>query len=159
MWSRTFADVLDDALGVTAGPALPSSRGASTPTIQPVNPFLFFTLPAAAGMRGPYAPAPWKDTRNQAVAVAPEPAEVRQPARSLTTAQQRALSLLTSCGARLTPDFTLQELRREYRQLARRIHPDRHNSCTPAERERLSRQFSELSDSYRNLLAATASMN
>ena len=127
--------------------------------MQPVNPFLFFTLPAAAGKRVTYAPAPWKHTRNQAVAVAPEPAEVRQPARTLTAGQQRALNLLTSFGARLTPDFTFDDLRSEYRQLARRIHPDRHNSCTPSERERLSRQFAEAADSYRNLLAATASMN
>lgn len=159
MWSRTFADVLDDALGVTAGPALSSSRGASTPTLQPVNPFLFFTLPAGAGKRVSYEPASWKHTRNQAVAVAPEPAEVCQPARTLTAGQQRALNLLTSFGAHLTPDFTLQELRREYRQLARTIHPDRHNRCTPVERDRLSRQFAELADSYRHLLAATASMN
>ena len=127
--------------------------------MQPVNPFLFFTLPADAGKRVSYEPAPWKFTRNQAVAVAPEPAEVRQPARTLTAGQERALNLLTSFGARLTPDFTVQDLRREYRQLARRIHPDRHNSCTPPERERLSRQFAELSDSYRHLLVATASSN
>ncbi len=127
--------------------------------MQPVNPFLFFTLPADAGKRVSYEPAPWKYTRNQAVAVAPEPAEVRQPARTLTAAQQRALNQLTSFGARLTADFTIQDLRREYRQLARTIHPDRHNSCAPAERERLCRQFAELSDSYRNLLSATASMN
>ena len=153
MWSRTFADVLDDALGVTPGPAMTSSRGASTPTLQPVPPFLFFTLPAAAGTRGTYAPAPWKHTRNQAVAVEAEPAEVRQPARTLTAGQQRALNLLTSFGACLTPDFTFDDLRSEYRQLARRIHPDRHNSCTPSDRERLSRQFAELSESYRQLLA------
>ena len=70
-----------------------------------------------------------------------------------------AQSSLIGPNCRLTPDFTVQDLRREYRQLARRIHPDRHNSCTPAERERLSRQFAELSDSYRHLLVATASSN
>ena len=99
MWSRTFADVLDDALGVTPGPAMTSSRGASTPTLQPVHPFLFFTLPAAAGTRGTYAPAPWKHTRNQAVAVEAEPAEVRQPARTLTAGQQYYLQALHKEGS------------------------------------------------------------
>ena len=110
-------------------------------------------------MRVTYEPASGKHTRTQAVAVAPEPAEVRQPARTLTSAQQRALSLLTSFGARLSPDFTPHELRREYRLLARRIHPDRHATSTPAEREQLSRQFADLADSYRQLLTTTMSMN
>ncbi len=151
--------MLDDALGVTAGPAIPSSRGASTPTVPPVNPFLFVTLPAAAGTRVTYDPAPWPHARTPAFAAAPLPAALRQPARTLTAGQQRALDLLNSFGARLTPDFTLEELRRDYRQLALRVHPDRHHSCTPAEGERLSRQFAELSNSYRTLLAPTASMN
>lgn len=157
--SRTFADVLDDALGITAGPGISSSRGVSTPTFSPVSPFLFFRLPADAGRRVTYESATAKHARTQAIAVAPEPAGFHQPARTLTVQQQRALDQLTALGARLTADFTFQELRREYRQLARRIHPDRHNHCTASERERLSRQFAELSDSYRHLLAATATMN
>ena len=159
VWSRTFADVLDDALGVTAGPAVPSSRGASTPTISPVNPFLFFTVSAAAGGRGTYAPAAWGDGRLQSIAIPPASTEVPRPVRTLTALQQRAVNLLTTCGARLTSDFTLLQLRREYRQLARRLHPDRHPDCSAAERARLSRQFAEASNAYRQLLAATASTN
>lgn len=112
-------------------------------------------MPAFAGARVTYATAPstWTKKAAQAVAEAPEPAEVRRPVRTLSPVQQRALECLTALGARLVPAFTASELRREYRQLARRVHPDRHPHATPAERERLARDFGEATTAYRSLLA------
>ena len=46
-----------------------------------------------------------------------------------------------------TPDA----LRRAYRTLAHRYHPDRHPSSGPAERERLARLFAEATEYYRLL--------
>ena len=153
VWSRTFADVLDDALGVTPGPVSYASRSATTFTQQPVNPFLFVKMPAFAGARVTYGTATWtKPAGTQAVAEAPEPAEVRRPVRTLSGVQQRALECLTALGARLIPDFTAAELRREYRQLARRVHPDRHPHASAEEHARLSREFSDATDAYRLLL-------
>jgi hypothetical protein len=49
-------------------------------------------------------------------------------------------------GAR-TPDA----LRRAYRTLAHRYHPDRHQGCSAAEREQLARLFAEATEHYRLL--------
>jgi len=46
-----------------------------------------------------------------------------------------------------TPD----DLRRAYRTLAHRYHPDRHPTSSPAERERLARLFAEATEHYRLL--------
>ena len=154
VWGRTFADVLDDALGVAAGPVSYASRGVTTFTHQPAHPLLFAKLSAVAGPHVTYATATRTSATSagQAVAEAPEPAEVRRPVRTLTVAQQRALDGLNRHGANLRPDFTASELRRAYRQLARRIHPDRHPSATPAERTHLTRAFADASDDYRRLV-------
>lgn len=61
--------------------------------------------------------------------------------------------IAAALGARLVPAFTASELRREYRQIARRIHPDRHPHATAAEHERLARQFSDATTAYRTLRA------
>ena len=46
------------------------------------------------------------------------------------------------------------DLRGAFRTLARRYHPDRHPNCTPIEKARLSRQFIQLHDAYRELQAS-----
>ena len=56
-------------------------------------------------------------------------------------------------GARLAADFTADELRREFRRLAQRYHPDRHGAASAGELESLSRRFSEATDGYRCLRA------
>jgi hypothetical protein len=51
-----------------------------------------------------------------------------------------------------TPDA----LRRAYRTLARRYHPDRHQGCSIAEREGLARLFAEATDLYSSLRTGPA---
>ena len=75
----------------------------------------------------------------------------------LTDAQMRALETLRDLGAVLTADFTMVELRREYRRLARRVHPDSHPGSSRTEVERLSRQFAAATDSYQRLIAGVES--
>ena len=76
---------------------------------------------------------------------APAPARAEQPLPvRLSTLEQQSLA-----EAR-TPDA----LRRAYRTLARRYHPDHHQGCSAAERERLARLFVEATERYRFLKAS-----
>lgn len=183
MQARTFAEVLDTALGgVTTGLAAERPPAAGF-TYQPANPFLFFAPPAPAWQRmettrfgeaprrtpepstGPSTGSPtdahttgasaepkerWSHARRHSPAVPPISAP--RTARVLTGAQQRAFDVLIAFQAKLTADFTAKDLRREYRLLALRLHPDRHQALTEAERALLSRRFADASASYRCLL-------
>ncbi len=82
----------------------------------------------------------------------PEPT-VPPAYRILAAGQRRALCALVNLGADLRDDFTAAELRTAFRALARRYHPDSHPHCSSAAKTRLSRQFAEISDHYRLLLA------
>jgi hypothetical protein len=69
-----------------------------------------------------------------------------EPLRPAPPARLTALDRQTLDEAR-TPDA----LRRAYKQLARRYHPDSHPGCTAAEHARLSRLFTEATEHYRVL--------
>ena len=77
---------------------------------------------------------------------APVPALVESPLPVHLSAFERQ----TLDDAR-TPDA----LRRAYRTLARRYHPDHHQGCAVAERERLARLFAEATEHYRFLKASS----
>ncbi|HQZ37529.1 MAG TPA: hypothetical protein PLH72_00715 [Vicinamibacterales bacterium] len=144
MVGRAFADVLDDVLNAAVPPPV-WARPAEVFTLPPRDPFLFFRL-SDSGHARPANRAPARPVSP------PAPVEIRRPARALTPAQQQALDALNAFGTRLSPDFTAQELRREYCRLAHRIHPDRHQRRSDAERRRLSHQFGEATGHYRRLL-------
>ena len=87
-----------------------------------------------------------------APAARPRPTFV--PARRvLTVAEQRALDRLLLLGARLDDQFSADDLRREYRQLALRLHPDRHATAPAADRATLAEAFARATASYRCLQA------
>jgi hypothetical protein len=72
--------------------------------------------------------------------------------RALGAPGRRALDQLRRCGAiDLGEDFTTDELRRAYRVLAKRYHPDRHPGATELERARLAEAFAEVTSAYRHL--------
>lgn len=77
----------------------------------------------------------------------------RRPAHRLTDRQRRAFERLGVLGADLPAGFTSEELRREYRGLARRFHPDRHGDCSEMERQQRARNFAEAAESYSCLRA------
>lgn len=88
----------------------------------------------------------------------PQPREERSErprtvSRMLTVVERRALETLVQHGACLTPAFSAVDLRREYRRLARRLHPDAHPECTAAELAQMSAQFAVVSSSYQVLIA------
>jgi hypothetical protein len=78
----------------------------------------------------------------------------RRARRILTPRQQAALDFLASQGAALPADFSEHELRRAFRTLARRLHPDGHPGCSEFESARLARQFAMLHDAYQSLRPA-----
>lgn len=120
----TFAEVLDAHLGCTEVPPPPRAWNSRPLT----SPLFSFDRPPAA-------------TRRVAASVtAPLLVEPPIPA-ALTTLERQTLD----------DAATLDALRRAYRTLARRYHPDRHQGCGPVERERFARLFAEATGHYRRL--------
>jgi hypothetical protein len=142
----SFADVLDDALRAR-GVGATRTWAAPPPPLPGGGPFLFgrpLTSPRspwtvrAAGRPAPAPPPPPQ-----------RPLRLAPPARQLTPPQQLAFDRLVALGATLTPDFTAAELRRAYRQLALRYHPDR--DVDGDDREAMASRFREATASYRDL--------
>ena len=157
----TFADALDVALDDTRPE--PHTSATATPfTSRHANPFLFATTTYQRvsqrdgnTWRPHVSPDPVLEVRTPPANPRSSPSSVKsQPAqRLLSEVQMSALETLRALGAALAQDFTAIELRREYRRLARRIHPDSHPGCSRTESERLSRQFASATASYQRLLA------
>jgi hypothetical protein len=80
----------------------------------------------------------------------------RVATKHLTPAQRQAVEEMTSLGASLDADFTPDELRGAYRQLARRYHPDVHPTCTEREKATLNALFARAHASYQVLLGRDA---
>ena len=121
--------------------AAPSGPSSFVPA--PPHPFLFRTAPAVAragAVLAFSAAARWFPERPR-------------PVRALTGPQQESLESLNALGAQLTPGFTDRELRRAYRAIAQRVHPDRQHDCGEAERARRARLFVAATAHYRHLLA------
>lgn len=74
----------------------------------------------------------------------------------LSASEKRAMVALNALGAYLGDDLSVATLRRAFRELARRYHPDRHPQSSAAELERLARLFAEATAHYRVLAAALA---
>jgi hypothetical protein len=73
--------------------------------------------------------------------------------RLLTDAQRAALEVLTTAGAAgLGEELTAAGLRRAYRRLALRWHPDRHPHASAADRAHLATTFAEITAAYRTLV-------
>ena len=72
----------------------------------------------------------------------------------LTLLERRALAALNRLGAGLDEALSSDTLRRAFRRLAHRYHPDRHPGSSPAESARLARLFAEATAHYRVLAAA-----
>lgn len=51
----------------------------------------------------------------------------------------------------LSPGATAEDIRKAFREMAQKLHPDRHPNATADERHRLFRQFAEISRAYHSL--------
>jgi hypothetical protein len=70
--------------------------------------------------------------------------------------EMRSLTALNALGAGLDENLSARSLKRAFRQLAHRYHPDRHPGSSAAEQRRLARLFAEATEHYRVLTAALA---
>lgn len=138
----TFAAVLDEVLaregrdGATAPvKTAPESAWAWRATPPVGSAFLFARPLIAAEPR--WAPG--------------QPPLPRPPAHPLTDVQRLAFERLVLLGAALSDHFTADELRHEYRRLARRYHPDGYGDCGALEQAQRARCFAEAADDYRVL--------
>lgn len=80
--------------------------------------------------------------------VKPAQAPAPRVARALSPAQRDALDQMIGLGARLDDTFTAQELRSEFRALARLYHPDRLQAVAGASAARSSSRFVALRRAY-----------
>ena len=170
---RTFSDVLDEKLheetvdsaprAARAGFHPPTTYGffvfADNTTSRHVSSARVTYVPSAAAAPKPpvdtaapefifvHADGSRTQTRPRAtVHKAPTPRR-----RVLSFRQQRALARLVDLGATIDADFTDQELRRTFKTLARRYHPDVHPTGTAREKAELSLLFTQLRDAYTEL--------
>jgi hypothetical protein len=102
-----------------------------------------------ARVAGPAAsPAASAGSAREADAARPP---VSRIARRLSEADRASLDVLRRSGANLPDDFTPDELKAAFRQLAFRFHPDQHPGATAAERLALGRSFAQVHAAYRGL--------
>ena len=96
--------------------------------------------PRSAAMAGP-------------ITFATQSVRVESPRRQriLSADQRAAFDHLQALGARLRIDFTRDELRSQFRILARVHHPDRHPGCSAQEKSRLTASFATMRSAYDRL--------
>jgi hypothetical protein len=137
--AASFADVLDEALRLELADTGCAATGSAPATALPyvAHPFLFAQPLIATAPR-------WLSLQGQAPV---------RPDHALTDFQRQALDRLIDLGASLAANFTAAELRREYRLLAYRYHPDRHADAGEIERAGLARAFAAATADYRSLRA------
>jgi hypothetical protein len=148
----SFAEMLEAELNCTNVP--PRARHASSAWNRPLTtPLLVFEYSRPpANVRDEDLRSPKKQERTSPFREFP-PAPPRTP---LNARETRALMALNALGADLDGDLSVAELRRAFRRLARRYHPDRHPGSNTAEQERLARAFVEATEHYRVLAATLA---
>ena len=164
--TATFAELLESELNCTNVP--PHAGHASGAWNRPLTTPLFVfeaSRPVARTgsvdlrsgapafeppRRNPFtdAPPPREDCRASFQEPTPAP-KVKLGLRGM-----RALAGLNALGAGLDDTLTLNTLRRAFRQLAHRYHPDRHQGCSVAEQGQLARTLAEATEHYRVLVAA-----
>lgn len=135
VYPPTFDDVLTEALDRAAGEpcgwSWAGSRGASW---TGASPFLFVRpLPGGAWT--------WQSAY-------PRP---RRRPHAFTDEQRKAFERFTLLGATIGDDFSGEELRREYRRMARLYHPDGHPDAGTAELGGLAQRFADATWAYRIL--------
>ena len=160
MGAGEFERILGEKLRLDGPP--PSGLPRPAPAFWPTSgsfqtpPFLSRradTLPGAAAAFRRLGPKVTPDPAGRPVV----PPPLRRPAHRLSGAQRTALETLRSMGAdTLDESFTAVELKRAFRALALRYHPDRHAGCPEEEHRELARAFARVNAAYRVLLACTS---
>jgi hypothetical protein len=161
MGAGEFERILGEKLRLDGPPpsGLPRPAPAFWPTAGSFQtpPFLSWradTLPGAAAAFRRLGPKVTPEPAGRPVVPPPLRRQARL-AHRLSAAQRTALETLRSMGAdTLDEAFTAIELKRAFRALALRYHPDRHAGCPQDQHRELARAFAQVSQSYRVLLPA-----
>lgn len=134
--NQTFADLLDDALQRPRRSAAPVATAWASRLVADVA-----TAPLV-GRSLTARPPRWlvDDT--------PRPP---RPDHRFTSVEALAFGRFATLGGALARNFSAGDLRREYRLLAQRYHPDRHTAAAALERETLAARFAEVTACYRCL--------
>lgn len=144
MPAPSFADVLDDALAQARGHARRTVAWSAAATRDVRDPFVY-ARPLSAG-------AAWTRSYARPAASPPPPPRPPQlPARRLSADEQLALARLLALGAALTEFFTAADLKREYRRLALRHHPDRQGAAAGTEPAAAAATFAAVAEAYHRL--------
>lgn len=152
---QDFAHILDQKLDDARQAAARRTGSAPLGRFWTADPALGFRLPGhpvrSVSGRQAYPPAAAGAPTRAVVVGDGAPSRVV----SLRTAAQReAADLIERLGGpRLRRVCLEDEVRRAYRALARRLHPDAHPTALPEERRRLAAAFASLSVAYRTLVA------
>ena len=161
--TATFAEILASELNCTNVPRASGAGGRLLTT-----PLFVFEGPRPVISRGCIdrrsSVPPFNPARGTRVGHAPAPESHSTPFTEPPTTQQvtlnasalRALAALNHLGADLDERLSPRTLRRAFKRLARRYHPDRHPGSSAAEQERLAHLFAEATEHYRVLAAALA---
>jgi hypothetical protein len=160
-----FRDVLAEKLRSVAAAAAAQPVFARWPIDDPGVRFAatWVNAPRGAGFTAPH----WRASRAAVDADsgragasflaqgAPQTARAaRVPSRALSPRAHQALAILQRLGAiHLTSDFSAHDLRKAFRDLALRYHPDRHPRAAPEDQARLAASFAEATDAYRVLIS------
>jgi hypothetical protein len=147
MGAGEFERVLVEKLRLGGPP--PSGQSRPAPSFSHAIWGSFRTAPLLGWPPADVAPRP----RRTCV---PEPrSKAPRRLRPLGPAEHAALEHLRSAGAAaLGDDFTAADLKRAFRALALRYHPDRHPAGSSAQHRELARTFARVHESYRTLLGA-----
>lgn len=141
----SFAELLDAALAAAHPSEARAAAWSASAASGRTDPFL--------GARPLSVGTGWARVYSQPSTPTPRARPREGLRRPLTSAQQAALARLVDLGATLTEWFTDEELRREYRKVALRYHPDRHARALEIERSRMADAFRAATDAYRALAA------
>jgi hypothetical protein len=153
----TFAEMLEAELNCTNVP--PPAGHTSSAWHRPLTTPLFvfdFPRPVLHTFDSDLRNAAHARPRTQGSAAPftePLPSTPKTP---LSAREKRSLTALNALGADLGDALSLATLRRAFRRLAHRYHPDRHPGSKAAELDRLARLFAEATEHYRVLAAALA---
>lgn len=141
-----FAEILDRKTTGSTPAGAPRRMGLWTPQAVWLYQLPILDLDATR------ASSAWLSSGTPCPAGAPPPGEPpasasERRARSLTRAAREALALLRRLGAvELDDHFSQSDVKRAFRRLALRLHPDRHPGASASERLRLARSFSAMTD-------------